>query len=266
LEGSLDRDEAVMLHRTLTFTTHTADEVMTPRVRAATLPITATAADVIAACVNTGHSRFPVEGTGIDDIVGVVHVKSAYGIDFEQRFTVPVTQLMTTPLKVPESAGVGSLLGVLRGRGYQIAVVVDEHGGTAGIVTLEDLVEELLGEVHDEHDKRLRDIVVLRESIMLSGALRPDEVLVRTGIRIPEGDEYETIAGYVLEQLERIPIIGEEVRTENGKLRVERLTRSRIDRLRYIPDDITTDPAFAGARERILDRFEHDHSEKEASK
>lgn len=266
LEGSLDRDEAVMLHRTLTFTTHTADEVMTPRVRAATLPRTATAADVIRTSVKTGHSRFPIEGTGIDDIVGVVHVKSAYGIEFGHRAAVPVTQLMSDPLKVPESAGVGSLLGVLRGRGYQIAVIVDEYGGTAGIVTLEDLVEELLGEVHDEHDKRLRDIVVLPDSILLSGSLRPDEVLVRAGIRIPEGDEYETIAGYVLDQLERIPAIGEEVTTQDGRLRVERLTGSRIVRLRYVPDDKDTDPAFAGTRARILDEFQHEHGRKEAEK
>ncbi|HMR50690.1 MAG TPA: hemolysin family protein [Arachnia sp.] len=266
LEGSLDRDEAVMLHRTLTFTTHTADEVMTPRVRATTLPRTATAADVIRASATTGHSRFPIEGAGVDDIVGVVHVKSAYGIDVDRRAAVPVTQLMSTVLKVPESAGVGSLLGALRGRGYQIAVVVDEHGGTAGIVTLEDLVEELLGEVHDEHDKRLRDIVALPDSILLSGSLRPDEVLVRTGIRIPEGEEYETIAGYVLDQLERIPTIGEEVATADGTLRVERLTGSRIVRLRYVPGDVETDPAFAGTRARILDEFQHEHGRKENQK
>ena len=143
---------------------------------------------------------------------------------------------------------------------------MDEYGGTAGIVTLEDLVEELLGEVHDEHDKRLRDIVVLPDSILLSGSLRPDEVLVRAGIRIPEGDEYETIAGYVLDQLERIPAIGEEVTTQDGRLRVERLTGSRIVRLRYVPDDKDTDPAFAGTRARILDEFQHEHGRKEAEK
>ncbi|MDF1487186.1 hemolysin family protein [Tessaracoccus caeni] len=264
LEGSLDRDEAVMLHRTLTFTNHTAEEVMTPRVNAETLPRTATAADVIATSISTGHSRFPIEGEGVDDIIGVVHVKTAYGFDFDQRKNMPVTQFMSSPLLVPESAGAGSLLEVLRGRGYQIAVVVDEYGGTAGIVTLEDLVEELLGELHDEHDSRLRDIVKFPDSILLKGSLRPDEVLVRAGIRIPEGDEYETIAGYVLDTLEHIPVIGEEVPTADGRLRVERLTGSRIDRLRYVPNDSATDPAFAGARERILDEFQH--SRKEAEK
>lgn len=256
-EGALDRDEAAMLHRTLTFSTHTAAEVMTPRVRATTLERTATAADVIAESAATGHSRFPVLGESVDDVIGVAHVKSAYGVEFDERSSVSVTEFMSTPLKVPESAGVGSLLGTLRGRGFQIAVVVDEHGGTAGIVTLEDLVEELLGEVHDEHDERQSLVVELADSVVVSGSLRPDELWDRAGVRIPEGEEYDTVAGYVLGTLERIPAPGEEVRLERGTLRVDRLVGSRIDRLRYMPDDAASDPAFdGGARERILETFE----------
>ncbi|MFB9659803.1 hemolysin family protein [Glycomyces mayteni] len=257
-EGSLDRDEAAMLHRTLTFSSHTAGEVMTPRVNAVTLERTATAADVIAEAARTGHSRFPVLGEDVDDVIGVAHVKTAYGVEFDRRGAVPVTDLMSEPLKVPETAGVGSLLGTLRGRGFQIAVVVDEYGGTAGIVTLEDLVEELLGEVHDEHDRRRADIVKHADSVVVSGSLRPDELWERAGIRIPEGEDYETVAGYVLDALERIPALGEEIRLERGLLRVDRLTGSRIDRLRYLPDDQATDPAFGGTRERILETFEQE--------
>jgi CBS domain containing-hemolysin-like protein len=257
-EGSLDRDDATILHRTLTFSTHTAAEVMTPRVNAVTLERTATAADVIATAAETGHSRFPVLGEDIDDVIGVAHVKTAYGVEFGKRGAAPVTELMSAPLKVPETAGVGSLLGTLRGRGFQIAVVVDEYGGTAGIVTLEDLVEELLGEVQDEHDRLQRQIVKQAESMVINGSLRPDELWERAGIRIPEGEDYDTIAGYVLDVLERIPAPGEEVRLERGVLRVDRLTGSRIDRLRYVPDDKATDPAFGGTRERILESFEQE--------
>lgn len=257
-EGALDRDDAAILHRTLTFSTHTAAEVMTPRVRAVTLGRNATAADVITASARTGHSRFPVLGEDIDDVIGVAHVKSAYGVEFDRRVDVPVTELMSEPLKVPEAAGVGSLLGTLRGRGFQIAVVVDEHGGTAGIVTLEDLVEELLGEVHDEHDRRQHLIVKQPDSVVIAGSLRPDELWERAGVRIPEGEEYDTVAGYVLDSLERIPAPGEEVRLEYGVLRVDRLSGSRIERLRYLPDDVSTDPAFGGTRERIMDAFEQE--------
>jgi CBS domain containing-hemolysin-like protein len=146
----------------------------------------------------------------------------------------------------------------LRGRGFQIAVVVDEYGGTAGIVTLEDLVEELLGEVQDEHDRLQRQIVKQADSVLINGSLRPDELWERAGIRIPEGEDYDTIAGYVLDVLNRIPAPGEEVRLDRGALRVDRLTGSRIDRLRYVPDDKATDPAFEGTRERILESFEQE--------
>ncbi|MDN3239675.1 hemolysin family protein [Glycomyces tritici] len=257
-EGSLDRDDAAILQRTLTFSTHTAEEVMTPRVRTTTLERTATAADVIAEAARTGHSRFPVLGEDVDDVVGVVHVKSAIGVEFDRRGSVPVSELMSEPLKVPEAAGVGSLLGTLRGRGFQIAVVIDEHGGTAGIVTLEDLVEELLGEVQDEHDKIQRQVLKQADSILIAGSLRPDELWERAGVRIPEGEDYETVAGYVLEALERIPAPGEEVRIDRGRLRVDRLTGSRIERLRYLPDDKATDPAFGGTRERIMETFEQE--------
>lgn len=249
-EGSLDADDAGILERTLRFSTHTADAVMTPRVDVVALPGTATAEDVIAAAQRSGHSRFPVLGAGIDDVIGIAHVKTAYGIDFERRADTPVTSLVTAPLRVPERAGVGSLLGTLRGRGYQIAVVVDEHGGTAGIVTLEDLVEELLGEVHDEHDDPATasdDVIVEADSVLISAALRPDELWSRAGIRVPESPEYETVAGFVLDALDRLPEAGEEIRTPHGRLRVERLDGARIDRLRYLPDDRQSDPAFAEA-------------------
>jgi CBS domain containing-hemolysin-like protein len=117
-------------------------------------------------------------------------------------------------------------------------------------------VEELLGEVDDEHDHRPEPVVKHADSVQLSGSLRPDELWDRAGVRIPEGEEYDTVAGYVLDALERIPAPGEQVRLERGVLRVERLVGSRIERLRYLPDDPGTDPAFGGTRERILEAFE----------
>lgn len=255
IEGSLDLDDAAILHRTLTFSELTAEAVMTPRVRMQTLSRSATADDVITASAATGHSRFPVIGDDSDDVIGVVHVKTAYGVPFEDRAQTPVATLLSKPLFVPEAAGVGSLLGTLRGRGYQIAVVVDEHGGTAGIVTLEDLVEELLGELNDEHDPQQNLVSIGVRSITLSGSLRPDELWELAAVRVPEAEEYETVAGFVLETLERIPDVGEEVPLEHGTLRVERVTGRRIERLRYLPSDITTDPAFAG-RDRVVEQFE----------
>src|SRR5699024_9371651 len=112
----------------------------------------------------------------IDDISGIVHLKSAVGVPRRKRAEVPVGALSGEALRVPETALLGALLGELRSRGYQMAVVVDEYGGTAGVVTLEDLVEEIVGEVSDEHDRRLAGVVRHGDEITFPGGLRPDEL------------------------------------------------------------------------------------------
>jgi CBS domain containing-hemolysin-like protein len=129
-----------------------------------------------------------------------------------------------------------SLLGELRGRGYQMAVVVDEYGGTAGVATLEDLVEELVGEVADEHDRTRAGVVRSQDSLTFPGLLRPDEVLERAGFVVPDDGPYETVAGFVMSELGRLPVVGDVVSIDAGTLRVERLDGRRIDRLRFTPD------------------------------
>lgn len=255
LEGSLDHDDATMLHRTLSFSSRTAQDVMTPRVMAEMLPRTATAAEAVTRSIETGLSRYPVYDDSVDNVIGIVHVKSAYAIDFERRDFTSVTEFMTEPLRVPEAAGVESLLEELRQRAFQFAVVVDEHGGTAGVVTLEDLVEELLGDVRDEHDALLEDVTFEHDTILFPAALRPDELWDRLAIRVPASEEYETIAGYVLETLERIPDLGEEIELPQGTLRVEAFEGARITRLSYRTSDRESDPAFS-TRDRVMNDFE----------
>ena len=131
--------------------------------------------------------------------------------------------LMIEPLRVPESMGVDTLLGLLRKQGLQVAIVSDEHGGTAGIVTLEDLVEEIVGELEDEHDRARVGVVRTGRSITFDASLRPDELLDRTGICVPDGEEYDTVAGFVTDQLDRLPELGDEVEVDGGTLRVERV-------------------------------------------
>ncbi len=211
-QGTLEAPTAGLLARTLDFPDKSAADVLTPRVRVTFLPRDATAADVVAAAVRTGHSRFPVIGADADEILGQVHVKRAVAIAPNERATISAEQLMVPVPTVPETLALGPLLDQLRERGLQLAVVVDEFGGTAGILTLEDVVEELIGEITDEHDApggrpyRRSDGVWL-----VPGQTRPDEIRERTGVSLPESGTYETVAGLILDRLDRLARAGDSI-------------------------------------------------------
>jgi len=240
-EGSLDRDTATLLARTLVFSEHIASDVMTPRPRVSSVERTQSAQTVIDLARQTGLSRFPVVDDGIDDVVGLVHVKQAVAVPRGKRADVPVSALQSDVVRVPETMKLDLLLGELRGRGYQMAVVVDEYGGTAGVVTLEDLVEELVGEVADEHDRTRAGVVRSRDWLTFPGSLRPDELLERAEVTVPEDGPYETVAGYIMSELGRLPIEGDTVPVEGGEFRVERLDGRRIDRVRFTPTSVDVD-------------------------
>jgi CBS domain containing-hemolysin-like protein len=249
-EGSLDTETANLLARTLAFSDHTAQDVMTPRPRVASVERGESARTVLQLAVRTGFSRFPVTDDGIDDVVGLVHVKQAVAVPREKRADVPVGALSTEALRVPETMRLDNLLTELRQRGYQMAVVVDEYGGTAGVVTLEDLVEELIGEVSDEHDRTRVDVVRSRDWLTFPGLLRPDELLERAGVTVPEEGPYETVGGWLMSELGRLPVVGDTVEIDAGVFRVERLDGRRVDRVRFTPHPIAAEPQSARAEGR----------------
>ncbi len=236
--GLLKQHDATLLDRTLRFSVLDAADVITPRVQMTSVAVDGTAAEVVAASLASGHSRMPVVDDGPDDVVGVVHVKQAWAVPPDRRHRVSVGDLMSAPARVPESIGADALLGLLRAEGLQLAVVTDEYGGTAGIVTLEDLVEEIVGELEDEFDRALPDVMRRGRSVVFDASLRPDELADRASVRVPASDEWETVAGYVLDQLQRLPELGDEVDVEGGRLRVDRVDGVRILRLRFIPDPV----------------------------
>jgi CBS domain containing-hemolysin-like protein len=250
LAGVLEEDTASLLDRSLTFARLSAADVMTPRPSIHALAADDSADDVIQLARRTGHSRFPVYAESMDDIVGIVHLKAAVGVPRNRRSDVPAAALATEPLRVPEAVHLDTLVSELRARGYQMAIVVDEYGGTAGVVTLEDLVEEIVGEVLDEHDRRRAGIVRSEGSVTFPGNLRPDEVLDRTGIRIPEGDVYDTVGGYIMSVLERIPVVGDTLEIEDGILDVQRMEGRRVDRVRYTPPPMPDESDAAERGER----------------
>jgi CBS domain containing-hemolysin-like protein len=248
--GVLEEDTASLLDRSLTFARLSAADVMTPRPSIHALAADDSAEDVIQLARRTGHSRFPVYGESMDDITGIVHLKAAVGVPRERRGDVPAAALATEPLRFPEAVHLDVLVAELRARGYQMAVVVDEYGGTAGVVTLEDLVEEIVGEVLDEHDRRRAGIVRVDDAVIFPGELRPDEVRDRTGIRIPEGDVYDTVGGFIMSVLERIPAVGDSVEVDDGTLEVHRMDGRRVDRVRFTPTPMPHEAATEGGEGR----------------
>jgi CBS domain containing-hemolysin-like protein len=238
--GTLDAVTARLVTRSLHFGDRTAEDVMTPRLRCVVVHRDDPASDVVRLARTSGHSRFPVVDDGLDDVVGLVHVKRAVAVPHDRRGEVPAAALMTEPVMVPETARLEPLLGQLRESGLQLAVVVDEYGGTSGVVTLEDVVEEIVGEVADEHDRnrgagrRLRD-----GTWLVPGLWRPDEVRERVGAPVPDDPAYETVGGYVMAELGRVPVRGDEVTLPAGILRVTRMEGRRVDRLRWVPAGVT---------------------------
>ncbi len=205
-EGALDPDDVVLLTRTIRFHEKTAADALTPRVNILALEQDATVEMLIDQSLATGFSRFPVIDGHLDDVIGIVHVKSIYTLDAGDRTSRPVTDLMAEMMAVPESRDLDDLFSDLRENRDHMAVVVDEHGGTAGIITLEDLLEEIVGEIDDEFDRGVPAMsrVEAPGNYVLSAALHPDEVEEACGFEMPEGP-YETLAGFVLQQLGFIP-------------------------------------------------------------
>jgi CBS domain containing-hemolysin-like protein len=234
--GTLDAGTARLVTRSLNFGDRTAADVMTPRVHCTSIERTAAAEDVVRLARSTGHSRFPVTGEDWDDVDGLVHVKRAIAVPHNRRADVPVSALMVDALMVPETIRLDPLLLLLRGARHQMAVVVDEYGGTSGLVTLEDVIEEIVGEVSDEHDRsRTTGRNSPDGSWTVPGLWRPDEVRDRVRAPVPDGPAYETIGGFVMACLGRVPVVGDEVSVPGWTMRVDAMDGRRIDRLQFTP-------------------------------
>jgi CBS domain containing-hemolysin-like protein len=211
-----------------------AAEAMIPRPDVVAVPATSTVADVERVMRRTGHSRIPVHGETLDDVLGFVHVKDLMGVADDGRRRPLDMGLIREILFVPESAHIRSVLDEMRATRIHFAVVVDEHGSTAGIVTMEDIAEELVGEIRDEHDRRERGPVTTQEGrILVPGLVRPDQ-LVEFGVRLPEG-EYETIGGLIMDRLGRLPVAGDTVEEEGWSLRVTRTDGRRVREVELTP-------------------------------
>ncbi|MEU3202712.1 hemolysin family protein [Streptomyces cyaneofuscatus] len=233
-EGALEADTAELFVRTLNLAELTAENVMTPRVQVTALEVRATAEDVANATRATGLSRFPVYRGSLDTVVGVAHIKDVLAVPADERPRKRVSEMLREPLLVPETLTVDRLLDQLSGK-LAMAVVIDEYGGTAGVVTLEDIVEEVVGEVRDEHDPHeTPDLAAAGEDAdgrtlwSADGAARTDQ-LSRIGLRVPDGP-YETLAGLIAAELGRIPTVDDTVELAGWRIDVVDATGRRAAR------------------------------------
>lgn len=239
--GALPTETAMLLQRTIRFGDKRAAEAMTPRVDVVALEATATVAELIAAARETGHTRFPVYEDTLDLVTGVVGVPDALGVPPIRRATTTVAAVAREPVYVPESLDLDGVLAALRAAGADLAIVVDEYGGTDGVVTVEDLVEELVGEIADEFDMaavaEAGPIELTapggERAVLVDGMLREDELVEQTGFRLPEGP-YETLAGFLMARLGHIPVAGETVEEQDFEFTVVEVDRHRIEQVQVV--------------------------------
>ncbi len=230
-EGTLAPDATRLLTRSIRFADKVAADALVPRLDVVALPITATIDDLRRLAVESGCSRLPVFNGDLDDVVGVVLAKDVFRIAPEVRSATSVAEVLAPVVAVPETVSLAQLLVEMRQSGNQLVVVVDEHGGTAGIVTLEDVLEEIVGEIEDEHDLDVATVrgqaVGVRGVLAVEGTVRPDELEEATGLRLPDGD-FETLAGFLLVLFGSVPAVGEQTSWKDWQFEVLALDRHRI--------------------------------------
>jgi putative hemolysin len=243
-EGILDEDEREMLQRTLRFTDATAKEVMMPRLDVVAVPTDATVEEAIRQCIQSGHARLPVYERSLDNVTGVFDIRELQGSDYDDFADIDVADVVSPTLHVPESKNVDDLLSEMRENRIHMAIVIDEFGAVEGLVTMEDLTEEIVGEIlvgDEEHPIEFVD----DDTILVDGSVNIHEINEALDIVLPEGEEFETIAGFMFNRAGRLIEQGEEFEYENMVLRAEQVADTRIQKVRVVVDRGTADPVEA---------------------
>jgi putative hemolysin len=232
--GTMAEEEAELLDRVFHFGDRRVHEVMTPRTRSVGVERQATLADFYAVYAEAHHSRFPVFDESLDKVVGILGIKDVLAAlaTGDVGLDGPIEPLLRPALFIPETKLIGDLFREMQERGDQMAIAVDEFGGTAGIVTLEQLLEEMVGQVRDELWPAKAEITQVDENTTrVDGGVSVEEARSELGIDIPEG-EYDTLAGFVLSELGHIPKVGEQVALDGWHIVVEEMRGLKIELLR----------------------------------
>ena len=229
----IEAEERQLIESLLDFGDTIVREVMVPRPDMVTVQGDFRVSDVVEVAILNGYSRFPVTGASIDDVIGVAYLKDLVRVERDGHGGDPVGSIARPPRFVPETKRVAELLREMRAERVHLGVVVDEHGGTAGLVTLEDLIEELVGEISDEYDVVEPELCWDADgSAVVPGGTPVDEVNERLGIAVPEDEDYDSIGGFVLHELGRVPVAGDGVDVDGHRVVVDRMDGNRIERVK----------------------------------
>jgi len=235
-EGLLEEEAREMIEGVIDLNDADVSEIMTPRTEMISMPVTLTWSEALQFVINTGHSRIPVYNKNRDDIVGVLYSKDLLpelAKEPGQR-SASWTALLRSPVFVPETKPINALLQELQRTRNHMAIVLDEYGGVSGLVSLEDVLEEIVGEIADEYDdKTVEAIRKVGEGVCEAlGRVHIDEINERLGLRLPEDADFDTLGGFVFSELGRIPSVGEQLTWDNARITVLDATRRRVDRVR----------------------------------
>jgi CBS domain containing-hemolysin-like protein len=230
----IEESERELIESIINFGDTVAREIMVPRTDMVTIGSAATVSELIDMAIDKGLSRFPVYGENTDDIEGVVYVKDAMRVEREGGGGRAVTELIRPALFVPETKQVADLLAEMQASHNHLAIVVDEYGGTAGLATLEDLLEELVGEIHDEFDDDIPLVEQLPNGdVLVNATINVDDINDELDLELPEGN-WDSLGGLVFGLLGRVPVAGDCVETDGARIIVERVDGRRVVRVRLV--------------------------------
>ncbi len=236
-EGELDQQESSMLLRVLSLDDLQVQDIMTPRTDIICSPHDAPIREVAAVIRETGHSRIPIYQDNRDNIIGVIHAKDLLGLLAEGKDDAPAAQGMRGPYFVPETKSVPDLLQEFRTRKTHMAVILDEYGGTAGLVTIEDVLEQIVGDIEDEYDApRQEDITPQGDGWLVTGRAYLDELDEKIGLKL-ESDEVDTLGGYLSHLAGRVPRAGDCFALGNMRLTVQQADAKQVRLVNVVPED-----------------------------
>ncbi|MDY0276219.1 MAG: hemolysin family protein [Desulfomicrobium sp.] len=239
--GQIEEDKRRLVRRAFDFDTTEAHEAMVPRSAITALPVSAPLEEVLDTFQTHGYSRLPVYGEDLDDVLGVLFRQDMEPfLAQKENLTFSMTAQIHPPIFVPAGKRLGSLLKQMQATRTHLVFVMDEYGGLEGMITLEDVLEEIVGEISDEYDEEVRSQIVRDgKGFVLDGMLAVRDFNRKLNLTLTEDDAYTTIAGFLLAQAGRVLDPGDEVRLEEGVFQVERVEKRRIQRIRFTPTPVT---------------------------